>query len=156
MAASDRDAKRSKLDPALVQITAPKVPRLARCFSLQEKDVVDKRISGLIERKQAERDASNYEEFFDRRKTAHAPGGAAATSEVGSARTDAAQLQRSSQIRVTASHNAEGPLDGSNRKVLPSGTESRLAQLENYLDVKTCTFVCYRFLFLSLSPHQVV
>lgn len=60
---------------------------------------------------------------------------------MGSARTDAAQLQRSSQIRVTWSHNAEGPLDGSNRKVpLPSGTEARIEQLENYLDVKTRAF----------------
>lgn len=58
---------------------------------------------------------------------------------MGSARTDAAQLQRSLQIRITQTYNAEGPLDGSNRKVLPSGTEARVAQLENYLDLKTRT-----------------
>lgn len=99
----------------------------------------------MVERKQSERDASNYEEFVDRRKTAHGPEGTASATEVGSARTDAAQIQRSAHIRVVSASNAEGPLDTSNRsRALPSGVETRVAFVENYLDLKTCTqsFAC--------------
>ncbi|TPX68932.1 hypothetical protein SpCBS45565_g02814 [Spizellomyces sp. 'palustris'] len=89
----ERDAKAARLDPELVQIRADKAE-------------MDKRIQNFIETKRAQINASNRKEFLKPK----------AAEEGTCARVDAAQLNRTVQMKLDVVHNQSGPLERSTHR----------------------------------------
>ncbi|KNC99007.1 uncharacterized protein SPPG_05957 [Spizellomyces punctatus DAOM BR117] len=89
----ERDAKAARLDPELVQIRADKAE-------------MDKRIQNFIETKRAQINASNRKEFLRPK----------ASEEGTCARVDAAQLNRTVQMKLDVVHNLSGPLERSTHR----------------------------------------